>query len=130
MNLMSCIPILLAVLSGALLMVMNPKSRRVREIYTLGTVILTSVAVAAAIILTVKYGSDATACTLVRLESGLTLSLKIDTASMIFGGLVAALWPLTTVYAFEYMRHEGRENKFFSFFNMSKMSNVYICKSS
>ncbi|MEG2037989.1 MAG: proton-conducting transporter membrane subunit, partial [Ruthenibacterium sp.] len=29
------------------------------------------------------------------------------------------LWPVTALYSFEYMRHEGSENRFFSFFTIS-----------
>lgn len=50
----------------------------------------------------------------------LDFSLKIDGMSMVFGGLVATLWPLATLYSFPYMEHEnnGRvhENIFYLFY--------------
>ncbi len=36
-----------------------------------------------------------------------------------FGTMVSLLWILTTIYAFEYMTHEGHEDRFFSFFTMT-----------
>ena len=36
-----------------------------------------------------------------------------------FAGLVAVLWPLATLYAFEYMTHEGHEKTFFMFYTMT-----------
>ena len=47
------------------------------------------------------------------------ISFKIDGMSMIFAGLVSVLWPLATLYAFEYMEHEGHEKIFFMFYSKS-----------
>jgi len=38
---------------------------------------------------------------------------------MVFAGLVAALWPLATLYSFEYMKHEKRERFFFMFYTIT-----------
>ncbi|MFG6320435.1 MAG: proton-conducting membrane transporter [Lachnospiraceae bacterium] len=50
----------------------------------------------------------------------LDFSLKIDGMGIVFGGLVATLWPLATLYSFPYMEHEhnGRvhENIFYLFY--------------
>lgn len=53
---------------------------------------------------------------LVRFTGDLTLSFKMDGLSMVFGGLVAALWPLATLYAIEYMKHEKNNKKIFFMF--------------
>lgn len=55
----------------------------------------------------------------VKFTGDLTLSLRIDGMSRVFGGLVAALWPLATLYAVEYMKHEKNENSFFLFYTMT-----------
>ena len=36
-----------------------------------------------------------------------------------FCGLVGFLWPLSSCYAFEYIKHEGMDDKFFSFYTMT-----------
>ena len=41
-----------------------------------------------------------------RLYSSLTVMFKLDRMGAVFAGLVAFLWPLATLYAFEYMEHE------------------------
>lgn len=50
----------------------------------------------------------------------LDFSFKIDGMSIVFGGLVAALWPLATLYSFAYMEHEQNgsvhENIFYAFY--------------
>ncbi|MCR4704551.1 MAG: proton-conducting membrane transporter [Lachnospiraceae bacterium] len=59
------------------------------------------------------------AFTLVRFTGEITLSLSIDGMSTVFGGLVAFLWPLATLYSFEYMKHEENERVFFMFYTMT-----------
>jgi len=49
----------------------------------------------------------------------LSISFKIDGMSMIFAGLVSVLWPIATLYAFEYMEHEKNEKVFFMFYSMT-----------
>jgi multicomponent Na+:H+ antiporter subunit D len=39
--------------------------------------------------------------------------------SMVFAGLVSTLWPLATLYAFEYMTKEEHEKIFFTFYTMT-----------
>lgn len=56
---------------------------------------------------------------IVKFTGDLTLSFRIDGMSMVFGGLVAALWPLATLYSFEYMKHEKNEKIFFMFYTIT-----------
>lgn len=56
---------------------------------------------------------------IVKFTGDLTLSFKVDGMSMVFGALVATLWPLATLYSFEYMKHEKNERVFFMFYTMT-----------
>jgi len=56
---------------------------------------------------------------LVQFTGDLELAFKIDGMGMIFAGLVSFLWPFATLYAFEYMTHEEREEGFFMFYTMT-----------
>lgn len=49
----------------------------------------------------------------------LSISFKIDGLTMVFAGLVSFLWPLATLYAFEYMEHHKRRETFFMFFSIA-----------
>ena len=49
----------------------------------------------------------------------LSISFKVDGLSMVFAGLVSILWPLATLYAFEYMEHESHEKIFFMFYSIT-----------
>lgn len=77
---------------------------------TIATSILTWV-----LILTCKTESF----TAVRLTKELTLTLRFDGLGRFFAGIVATLWPLTILYASEYMKHEQRQTAFFTFFTMT-----------
>lgn len=56
---------------------------------------------------------------IVNFVNNLSLSLKIDGMGMVFGGLVAFLWPFATLYAFEYMKKERHEEVFFMFYTIT-----------
>ena len=49
----------------------------------------------------------------------LSISFKIDGMTMVFAGLVSVLWPLATLYAFEYMEHHDRQQTFFMFYSIA-----------
>lgn len=49
----------------------------------------------------------------------LAIELKVDGLSMVFAGLISLLWPLATLYAFEYMEREEREKGFFMFYTIT-----------
>ena len=48
-----------------------------------------------------------------------SLAFRVDGLSMVFAAIVAILWPITNLYAFEYMQHEEGQNRFFAFFTMT-----------
>ncbi|MCB2288320.1 monovalent cation/H+ antiporter subunit D family protein [Clostridium sp. CS001] len=53
---------------------------------------------------------------LFKLNEFLDISFRIDKLSILFSLLVAILWIFTAFYAMEYMKHEGKEKRFFIFF--------------
>lgn len=56
---------------------------------------------------------------LLRFTDSLVFSLRMDGAAKLFVGLSATLWPFTTVYAWDYMKHEGHLPMFWAFFTAS-----------
>lgn len=111
---MYLIPILLPVFGGFSLIVFHERLKRCLHAYALA---ITCAAAAATWALIIK--SPDTPVTFFRFTEALSFTLKIDGMSRVFAGLVSILWIPTTVYAFEYMKHEGRKEKFFTFFLMS-----------
>ena len=56
---------------------------------------------------------------LLQFTQSLNISFKLDGFGCLFAGMVSILWPLATLYAFEYMEHAHRRNTFFMFFIMT-----------
>jgi multicomponent Na+:H+ antiporter subunit D len=83
------------------------------------SVLLTTAFSLTGILLSRHFGSDALTCVLVRFSSWLSISLRVDGLSAVYGGIVAVLWPLITVYSISYMEHEGQEARFFGFWLIS-----------
>ncbi|MDD2954813.1 MAG: proton-conducting transporter membrane subunit [Oscillospiraceae bacterium] len=108
------LPVLFPLLAGAAELLLNFKSRRAREVFVAVSVLLTA---AAALTLVVFAPRDS----FVFLDLGgrLSFALRLDGLSMVFAAMVSVLWPIATFYSFEYMKHEGRENKFFGWFVMT-----------
>ncbi|MBR5520626.1 MAG: proton-conducting membrane transporter [Oscillospiraceae bacterium] len=71
-------------------------------------------------------------------NDALEIAFKVDGLSTIFAAMVSFLWPLAVVYATEYMKHEGGQQKFFTFYIMTfgvtlgiafsaNMLTLYLC---
>ena len=106
--------VLLPLLGGGLLPLTHRKGTKVMYAAVYVITILTSV-LTWALILTCKTDSF----TAVTLTKELTLTLRFDGLGRFFAGIVATLWPLTVLYAWEYMKHEERQTAFFTFFTMT-----------
>ena len=109
------LPILIPMLMGLGLLIWQPKISWVRKAYVITAAVLTSAIAFLSIYMNHVGGSDLLACILVRFSDLFSISLRLDGAGMVYGSLVAALWPLATIYALDYMSHEGHENRFFAF---------------
>lgn len=104
------LPVLLPVLAGALLPALHLKKSS-REIYVAAAVALNSI-----LVFCLLLNRPDGALTLAAITAQVSIAFKIDGLSMVFAGLVAALWPLASIYAFEYMEHEGKQDSFFAFY--------------
>lgn len=105
------IAILIPVIGGALIMVLPFKNRKMKCFYIETIVVLNSL-----LVFCLLMNRPEGRFEIVNFVNNLSLSLRIDGLSMVFSGLVAALWPLATLYAFEYMTKEKHENVFFMFY--------------
>lgn len=105
--------VFLPILAGALLPLFRFESRKARSIYVETFTIITSLLAAYAIFV------DGEHATLFRLTDTMSIVLHLDGLGRVFTGIVAFLWPLASLYAFEYMEHEGGENTFFAFYTMT-----------
>lgn len=106
--------ILIPVIGGGLLPLIPFRSRKQMEVYLETVVILTSL-----LVYSLLMNPPQTPLAVVHFTNDLTISFRIDGMTMIFAGLVATLWPFATLYAFEYMKHEGHEKYFFIFYTVT-----------
>ena len=108
------LPIVLPVLAGVGLLLFPIRRDRTRELFVEAAVLITT-GITLWLILRGPRGT----LYLFSLGEKLPLTLRIDGLAAFFGALVALLWPLATLYAFEYMRHEDRRNTFFAFYTIT-----------
>ena len=116
MEMMILICILLPVLAGAALPLFHfaNEARKARNTYVALIVLSTSLLVLGLILLR-PQGT----LSLIRLNDMMNIAFHVDGLSCVFLALIGVLWPIAVFYAFEYMEHEGRENKFFAFYTMT-----------
>ena len=106
--------LLVPLLGGAAMAFIRFPSGKARAIYVESVVCATSLMVLA---LLLSRGPETHV--LYTLMEKLPLAFRLDGPSCVFAGLVAVLWPIASLYAFEYMKHEERENSFMSWYTMT-----------
>jgi len=116
MQVLTILSVLFPILAGTALLIRRPESRAARNRYSLTVVCITAALVLGTALCSARFGPESVAVTVARLSPKLVLAFRPDGVSLIFGAIIGVLWPVTTVYAFSYMEHEGRENLFFGFF--------------
>ena len=105
------VAILLPVLGGAVIPLIPFKNRVQMEIYIEVVVLAASV-----LVWCLLLNRPQEAFVLFRFTGNISVSFRLDGLGSVFAGIVATLWPLATLYAFEYMEHEGHERYFFLFY--------------
>lgn len=105
------IVILLPILGGILIPLLPLKNRNHMAVYTEAVVLLNAV-----LVWVLLFQTPEDSFTIMRFTGSLSLALHMDGLSKVFAGLISFLWPLATLYAFEYMKHEKHEKAFFMFY--------------
>ena len=108
------LPILFPMFAAVVMLFIRIRSRRTMRIFTGTVTVLTSVF---AWVLILCCREDAVS--LIRFTRDFTLTLRFDGAGRFFAGIIATLWPLTVLYAFEYMEKDTRQHLFFAFFTIA-----------
>ena len=131
--LLTILPVLLPIILGALIPTFNFTDKKKRECYVLGVVLVNTALIFLLFAMGIRGRVE-----VLHLTGSIDLAFRIDGLGMAFGGLLAALWPLASLYAFEYMEHEGRENTFFTWYTItygvavgiafaSNLITMYLC---
>ncbi len=108
------VPVILPVIGGALIAYFRMEDRSIRQRFVMSTVLLNSI-----IVFYLIFMRPTSELALAEFTKGLSIAFRLDGLGAVFAGMVAVLWPIASLYAFEYMKHEGMEVKFFSFYTMT-----------
>lgn len=108
------VAILLPMISGILVRFIPFKKRSEMYLFLEAAMITTSL-----IVWGLLLGGTTQVFHVVHFVNDLSISFKIDGMTMVFAGLVSVLWPLATLYAFEYMEHDERPKAFFMFYSIA-----------
>lgn len=108
------VAILLPIIGGIMVRLFPVEKRKEMYIFIQIIMITTSLIVWGLIL-----GGKTEVFHVVHFVDDLSISFKIDGMTMVFAGLISILWPLATLYGFEYMEHDDRPNTFFTFYSMA-----------
>ena len=108
------IVVVLPLLGGLVIPFIKDEHRKARCIYT-EILVLTN----AILVFVTLWNNSGESLEVIRFTGDLSISFKIDGLSKVFSALVAFLWPLATLYSFEYMKKEKHEGIFFMFYTMT-----------
>ncbi len=115
------VPVFLPIVAGVALLAMNGWIRKEKRERTMQWLVEALVLVNSLLVawLIAGCGGRSGSLVLFRLYGQLTVMFRMDRMGSFFAGLVAFLWPLATLYAFEYMEHDERRPAFFAFYTIS-----------
>ena len=108
-------------LGSALIFTWGRKGRRIRRWISFVSTLATSVFVCLAL-----FAEPGKSYLLLEFTPRMTIAFSLDGLGSVFAGLIAFLWPLATLYAFEYMTHEHGENTFFGQYLLSYAMALFI----
>ncbi len=106
--------LLVPLIAGAAMAFIRFPSGKARAIYVESAVCLTSL-----MVLSLLLTRTSETVILYNLMEKLPLAFRLDGPACVFAGLVAVLWPIASLYAFEYMKHEERDNTFMAWYTMT-----------
>lgn len=123
MSYLCLLPILIPVLSGALLAVAGPVNKKdvYRNVWVFAATIVTLVSVIAC-----AYGG-VSGLELWNLTEELTVALKPDSLGHLFALLTSFVWVLNAFYSFSYMKEEAHLRRYYSVFLLALGAMNGIC---
>ena len=111
---MIMVPILFPMITGAILPLFKFEKRRSRNLYTELITLLNSI-----MLVVLLFNAPKGTVRALNLAGDLEITFQVDGLGSVFAGLIAFLWPIATLYAFEYMEHHAKETAFFTFYTMT-----------
>lgn len=111
MGILLLIPILFPILAGAAVFFLH--DRKIRRAYISAVVIIDALMVYA-----LAFLPDIT-LTVWTISGNLSVGFQLDGIARFFACLIVTVWALVAFFAFEYITHEGNEERFLAFYTMT-----------
>ncbi len=108
------LPVLLPVAGGLMIVIKPFEEEKTRNIFSQSVVLLTTILVFISIGF-VKRDPVA----VYSFTRGFAIEFRMDGPAVLFAGMVAVMWPLVMLYAFDYMKGTIHPNVFFAFYVMT-----------
>lgn len=105
------VPILFPFIYSILFNMIKFKNKKKRNVFLISVVVLNFIFTACILLFFDKPEVE-----LYRINKFLDVYFRIDKLGILFASIVSFLWICTLFYSIEYMKHEGKEEKFFTFF--------------
>lgn len=112
MNIALLFPVIFPLIMGVLVQPLKLHDRKTRERYVSAVVIINFLVV----LYNAAVQPDETFLTILHLNNVVDISLQIDGMSRLVSVIASLLWCTATFYSFEYVKHEGMEERYFTFF--------------
>ncbi len=106
--------VILPIIAGLANALIRWKGKRQMHIYIMASMVVTTIMVWTMIL---TPGTEQ--MTLVSFPGDLSIAFKMDGLSMLFSGMISLLWPLATLYSYEYMEHDTKEKTFLMFYTVT-----------
>lgn len=108
------VTLLIPLLFGGIMPLLHLDTLKKRGLYVEAVVITTSVLTWICLL-----NRTDTVYPLYTILDGMELAFRLDGMGCVFAGLVSILWPIASLYGFEYMTHEEHPTAFFTFYTMT-----------
>ena len=109
------LPLFIPVIVSGVLFSFNFKSPKIRNIFIEFSLILNSIIILALAALNYYSGTNEI-LTIFKFSEHMSFAFKLDGLGTVFAAIISILWPITGIYAFEYMSHEHNQQRFFAWF--------------
>lgn len=113
-NLLLLLPIMLPILAGLIVFFAKPMKNRKTRTWFVGSFLILNVILSAWIVVGPQLRVE-----LFELVKGIPVLFKLDGVGKIYIAILAIMWTLSGFFAFEYMKHEDNEPRYFGFFLVS-----------
>lgn len=111
----SLVPVFLPMAAAVMLLFDSVNNAAFRRVYIKSV----TFASAAAALFAALYAGPETVTLWDASAGGISIAFRVDELARFFCVLLAVIWPLVTIYAFEYLAHRPPEGRFFAFLTAS-----------